>query len=189
MSPKLLYGHELCFMSWESQGLQIRVAPQVFFWLCSRTGLTLLIKPSSSVWPQFVSSCSWRCRCLSHLRRVAAGVGQYCRPQVKSLPEPQSEEQFCRMSLPHGAWSDGNGVIMPEICWRSLLGCIQPRDGFECCAQHKLWVRSCSATAEQSPRGGCAGVAALVYSDICPLWCSKRVLAQWRRQQEQKEWR
>lgn len=25
-----------------------------------------------------------------------------------------------------------------ETCWTSLQGCIQPRDGFERCAQHKL---------------------------------------------------
>lgn len=35
--------------------------------------------------------------------------------QVKSLPEPHSEEQVCRMSLPHGAGSDGSGMMLPEI--------------------------------------------------------------------------
>lgn len=35
---------------------------------------------------------------------------------MKSLLEPQTVEQFGVLSLPRGAWSDGNGMLLLEIC-------------------------------------------------------------------------
>lgn len=39
----------------------------------------------------------------NQLEQGGADAGQCYIPQVKSLPEPQSEGQFCVVSLPHSA--------------------------------------------------------------------------------------